>query len=53
MSSSLVSNPDNLICDDCINKDIGDKHKNKLQDKKDADKEHALRTNANLKNAFV
>ena len=50
MSSSLVSNPDNLICDDCINKDIGDKHKNKLQDKKDADKEHALRTNANLKN---
>lgn len=49
MSSSLVSNPDNLICDDCINKNIGDKHKDKLQEKKDADKEHALRTNLNLK----
>lgn len=49
VSSSLVSNPDNLICDDCINKNIGKHQKDKLDALKDADKEHALRTNANLK----
>ncbi len=49
VSSSLVSIPDNLICDDCINKNIGKHQKDKLAALKDADKEHALRTNANLK----
>lgn len=49
VSSSLVSNPDNLICDDCINKKIGEGHKDKALAQKEADKEHALRTNANLK----
>ena len=49
VSSSLVSNPDNLICDDCINKKIGEGQRDKALAQKDADKEHALRTNANLK----
>ena len=49
LTSSLVSNPDNLVCDDCINKDIVDQHKNKDKALRDADKEHAQRTNADLK----
>lgn len=49
VSSSLVSNPDNLICDDCINKKIGEGHKEKAKNQRELDKEHALKTNANLK----
>jgi hypothetical protein len=49
LTSSLVSNPDNLICDDCINGRIKDGHKDRAQLAKDADREHAERTNANLR----
>lgn len=49
LSSSLVSNPENLICDDCINKDIGQGHKDKAAVQRQADQEHANRTNAELK----
>ena len=49
VSSSLVSNPDNLVCDDCINKKIGEGHREKAKNQREIDKEHALKTNANLK----
>jgi hypothetical protein len=44
-----VSNPDNLICDDCINGRIVDGQKDRAQLAKDADKEFVDRTNANLR----
>lgn len=49
LTSSLVSNPDNLICDDCINRDQADHHKAKGAALREADKEHANRTNEELK----
>lgn len=49
LTSSLVSNPDNLICDDCINGRIKDGHRDRANQAKNADKEHADRTNANLR----
>lgn len=49
LTSSLVSNPDNLVCDDCINKDMGQQHKDKAAAVRQADQEHANRTNAELK----
>ena len=49
LTSSLVSNPDNLICDDCVNKDIDKHHRDKQAAGRLADKEHANRTNADLK----
>ena len=49
LSSSLVSNPDNLVCDDCINDSLGKRNKDKNADRKEADREYALRTNAQVK----
>lgn len=49
LTSSLVSNPDNLICDDCVNKEMMKHKKDKEAAKREADKEHANRTNADLK----
>lgn len=49
VSSSLVSNPDNLICDDCLNNKQRDHNKDRLDALRAADKEHADRTNANAK----
>jgi hypothetical protein len=49
LTSSLVSNPDNLICDDCINGRIKDGHRERALQAKNIDKEHADRTNANLR----
>ena len=49
LTSSLVSNPDNLVCDDCVNKDIHQGRRDKEAAQRDADREHANRTNADLK----
>jgi hypothetical protein len=49
LTSSLVSNPDNLVCDDCVNRDMGDQKVVKAAALRDADKEHANRTHAELK----
>jgi len=49
LTSSLVSNPDNLVCDDCVNKQMQNHKKDKDAALRDADKEHANRTNADLK----
>jgi len=46
LSSSLVSNPDNLVCDDCINKGLGKNKKDRENAHKDADKEYVQKTNA-------
>lgn len=49
LTSSLVSNPDNLVCDDCVNKDIDKHRRDKDAALRAADKEHANRTNADLR----
>ena len=46
MSSSLVSNPDNLVCDDCVNKKQGKNKRDKEDARKNADKEYVQKTNA-------
>lgn len=49
LTSSLVSNPDNLVCDDCLNKDLEKNKHDRDAARRAADKEHANRTNADLK----
>jgi len=49
LSNSNVSQPDNLVCDNCINhKQHNDKIKD-LADQRGKDREHALRVNENLR----
>ena len=49
LSSSLVSQPDQLVCDNCLNHKIHDNKVKDLVNQRDKDKEHARRVNENLK----
>lgn len=49
LSSSLVSQPDQLVCDNCLNHKIHDNKLKDLANQRDKDKEHARRVNENLK----
>jgi len=49
LTNSNVSQPDNLVCDKCINHKAHDDKIRNLQNLKDLDKEHANRVNENLR----
>jgi hypothetical protein len=49
ISSSNVSQPDNLICDHCINHKQHNDKLHDLADKRANDREHALRVNENIR----
>ncbi len=49
VKGSNVSNPDNLICDNCVNKNMYDNNLKDLQKQKDLDKEFANQINENLR----
>lgn len=52
VSSSNVSQPDNLVCDNCINHKLHDNKLKDLADQRDKDREHAQRININIKSQF-
>ena len=49
ISSSNVSQPDNLVCDNCINHKMHDDKVNDLANKRNNDRDHAQRVNENLR----
>ncbi len=48
-ASSNVSNPDNLVCDNCVNTGMLDRKRKILEDQKAKDMEHAQRVHDNIK----
>ena len=49
LSTSNISNPDNLVCDNCVNHNIHDQKLADLQRQRETDKEHAQRVAENLR----